>query len=432
MSNMFYSDDTSTSANFDHNLNSWNVNNVNPSPTDTFNTFSNYLDPYKWPNFLQDSIFENFSVPENIHIGDADFYLTDPTRVNNGIGSFSFTSSNTSVATISGRTVTIVGGGITTITVTQAAVYGVFRASSASATLAVRAPTLLSDFSVNIEVGTIGMKNSIIVGDVASFNLTAPMSNNNLGSFSYTSSNTSVVSISGSTATIAGTGTTIITVTQAASGVFYTSDSRSVTFSVYAAEIESVGNTTYYRRSSVPQGAPNPYIISDANGIYYAVMSGNSSSKTIIQDYADNINKNPFLNQNNGAFISFDRIITSLMRDFSGMFQYRAFNRSITSWDTSNVRNMSEMFSGTNNFDQDITSWNTGNVMNMSEMFKGASNFNQNISTWNTGNVMTMSEMFLFSSRFNQNLSNWDVRNVTSYSYFGNTLMPSAYLPRFQ
>ena len=432
MSNMFYSDDTSTSANFDHNLGSWDVNNVNPSPTETFNIFSNYLDRNNWPNFLQDSIFENFSVPENIHIGDADFDLTDPTIVNNGIGAFSFTSSNTSVATISGRTVTIVGGGITTITVTQAAVSGLFRSSSATAILAVRAPTLLSDFSVNITVGTIVMNNCIIVDDVASFNLTAPASNNNLGSFSYTSSNTSVVSISGSTATIIGAGTTIITVTQAASGVFYTSDSRSVTFTVYAAEIESVGDTTYYRRSSVPQGAPNPYIIPDANGIYYAVMSGSSSSITIMQDYADNINKNPFLNQYNGAFISFDRIITSLMTDFSAMFRYRVFNRSIKSWDTSNVRNMSEMFSGTNNFNQDITSWNTGNVRNMNEMFKGASKFNQNISTWNTGNVEDMSGMFLFSSTFNQNLSNWDVRNVTSYSYFGNTLMPSAYLPRFQ
>ena len=52
-------------------------------------------------------------------VGDSSFALTAPTS--NSTGAFSYLSSNTSVATISGSTVTIVGAGISTITATQAA-----------------------------------------------------------------------------------------------------------------------------------------------------------------------------------------------------------------------------------------------------------------------------------------------------------------------
>lgn len=65
-----------------------------------------------------------FSVPANKIYGDAPFALTPPTSNNTG-GSFSYTSSNTGVATIgvggSSNILTIVGVGSTTITVTQSA-----------------------------------------------------------------------------------------------------------------------------------------------------------------------------------------------------------------------------------------------------------------------------------------------------------------------
>lgn len=66
--------------------------------------------------------------------GDAPFTLSAPTS--DGPGSFTFTSSDTAVATISGNTVTIVNAGITTITATQAAV-GSYRSSTTSAVLTV-------------------------------------------------------------------------------------------------------------------------------------------------------------------------------------------------------------------------------------------------------------------------------------------------------
>lgn len=63
----------------------------------------------------------NFTVPAQI-IGAAPFTITAPTS--NSTGAFTYTSSNTSVATISGNTITVVGGGTSTITATQAAAAG--------------------------------------------------------------------------------------------------------------------------------------------------------------------------------------------------------------------------------------------------------------------------------------------------------------------
>ena len=59
-----------------------------------------------------------FTVPAKVQ-GDTPFTLTPPSS-NNPTGAFSYTSSNASVATIAGNTVTVVGPGSSTITVTQA------------------------------------------------------------------------------------------------------------------------------------------------------------------------------------------------------------------------------------------------------------------------------------------------------------------------
>lgn len=59
----------------------------------------------------------NFSIASKI-IGDPPFTITNPSS--NSSGSFTYTSSNSSVATISGNTVTILTGGSTVITATQA------------------------------------------------------------------------------------------------------------------------------------------------------------------------------------------------------------------------------------------------------------------------------------------------------------------------
>jgi surface protein len=109
---------------------------------------------------------------------------------------------------------------------------------------------------------------------------------------------------------------------------------------------------------------------------------------------------------------------------FSGA---QAFNKNINynstngSWDTSNVIDMSGMFSGAEKFNSDISNWNTLNVTNMSYMFDAAKAFNQNIGNWNTSKVTAMSGMFQIASEFNNNnnssIGNWNTSKVTNMDY---------------
>ncbi|TDK27162.1 autotransporter domain-containing protein [Luteimonas aestuarii] len=136
--------------------------------------------------------------------GDADFILVAPTS--DSAGAFTYTSSDPSVATVSGNVVTITGAGNATITATQAA-DGSYASTQITAILSVEtAVPALSGFA-NL---------TRTYGDVA-FALTAPTSNS-AGAFTYTSSDPSVATISGDVVTITGAGTTTITAIQAADG----------------------------------------------------------------------------------------------------------------------------------------------------------------------------------------------------------------------
>ena len=106
---------------------------------------------------------------------------------------------------------------------------------------------------------------------------------------------------------------------------------------------------------------------------------------------------------------------TSNMTDMSGIFSnLTSFNQNISSWDTSNVTSMALMFVDATAFNQDISSWNTRNVTNMRYMFANAAAFNQDISSWNTRNVTSMDGMFASAIAFNRNLSQWCVTGFTS------------------
>ncbi len=155
----------------------------------------------------------------NKNYGAAVFTLTAPKS--NSTGAFSYTSSNTAVATISGSNVTIVGAGSATITAKQAATTN-YKTGSITATL-----------TVNTIAPTLGTFNNISKNyGIAPFKLTAPTSNSK-GAFSYSSSNLAVATISGDTVTLVGAGSAIITATQAASGN-YISGSKTATLTVAA------------------------------------------------------------------------------------------------------------------------------------------------------------------------------------------------------
>ena len=104
----------------------------------------------------------------------------------------------------------------------------------------------------------------------------------------------------------------------------------------------------------------------------------------------------------------------SNVTDMSELFRDTpTFNDDISSWNTSNVTNMAYMFSGASVFNGNISNWDTSSVTNMALMFKEASSFNQPLN-WNTSSVTNMYAMFYLASVFNGNISNWDTGNVTN------------------
>ncbi len=151
---------------------------------------------------------------------DSAFTLTAPTT--NSDGAFSYTSSNTAVATINATTglVTIVAGGLSTITASMPAT-ATYAAASTSATLTVLRDPMISAMSAIT-------KNY----NDAAFTLTTPTTSSN-GAISYTSSNTAAATVNSTTGlvTIVGGGSTTITTSQLATGT-YAAASTSATLTV--------------------------------------------------------------------------------------------------------------------------------------------------------------------------------------------------------
>ena len=87
---------------------------------------------------------------------------------------------------------------------------------------------------------------------------------------------------------------------------------------------------------------------------------------------------------------------------------------AISTWDVSQVTDMSQLFEDKTTFNDDISNWDVSNVTNMSNMFDTASSFNQDIGAWDVSNVTTMSAMFWEAKYFNQDISEWDTSSVTN------------------
>ncbi len=76
-------------------------------------------------------------------------------------------------------------------------------------------------------------------------------------------------------------------------------------------------------------------------------------------------------------------------------------NLNLSSFDTKNVKNMNDMFSGCENITNlNLSFFDTKNVKNMNNMFKNCKNItNLNLSSFDTKNVRNMSEMFSYCNK---------------------------------
>ena len=160
---------------------------------------------YFWkPSSNPAPTFGTFTVPAKV-VGDADFNITAPSS--NSTGAFTYSSSNTNVATIvNGNQIHVVGfTGTSTITANQAASAS-YSAGSTTATLTVTSPNP----APTLGTFTVGPK----LSNDANFTITPPTTNST-GTFSYTSSNTAVATIvNGNQIDVLTAGTTTITAIQ--------------------------------------------------------------------------------------------------------------------------------------------------------------------------------------------------------------------------
>ena len=116
----------------------------------------------------------------------------------------------------------------------------------------------------------------------------------------------------------------------------------------------------------------------------------------------------------NGTSLDLSSFDTSNVTNMSYMFYYcqNLTSLDVSNFDTSNVTDMSGMFNDCRNLTSlDVSSFNTTNVTSMSRMFYNCTNLTSlDLSNFNTSNVTTMSYMFYYC----QNLTSLDVSNFNT------------------
>ncbi len=196
--------------------------------------------------------------------------LISPTS--SSLGTWTFTSSNPAVATIVGATLTPVGLGTATITATQAH-SGNYASATVSMTVTIQAafPTL----------GAFPSVTAAYLASAANIVVIKVPTSNSTGAWTLTSSDPTVASLSGTTATLHKPGATLITATQGAIGTYGPSTPVAMTLTVVGtptigawANIEKVVKDSDFTLTPPTSNSPNPWSYSSADANVVDVVAG--------------------------------------------------------------------------------------------------------------------------------------------------------------
>ena len=208
----------------------------------------------------------------------------------NSDGSFSYTSSNLSVAIVSGSQITILSVGTTTITVNQEETSNYLQGTKTLLLTVNKANPVLTNFS-NI-TKTYGS---------SPFPITNPTSNSD-GSFSYYSYDLGVASINSSTVTIIAAGTTQITATQASTSnynsgtktLLLTVDKANPTFGEYISIEKTNGQVSFditapaSNSSGLFSYTSSNLSVATVSGSTVTIVAAGTSTITVNQASTDN------------------------------------------------------------------------------------------------------------------------------------------------
>ena len=126
-------------------------------------------------------------------------------------------------------------------------------------------------------------------------------------------------------------------------------------------------------------------------------------------------------------YLDASKIDTSKVKNMYNLFNGSQFTKlDLNTWDTSNVENMKFLFGHTNLTGLKIDKWNTSKVKDMSYMFYQARELKElNIQDWNTSNVEDMSSMFDYTDLIKLDLNKWNVSKVKSMTtmFYNNVVL---------
>ncbi|MDR0613164.1 MAG: hypothetical protein LBG45_06780, partial [Dysgonamonadaceae bacterium] len=203
-------------------------------------------------------------------VGDADFDLS--AVASSGL-TVSYSSSNAAVATVSGSTVHIVGAGETVITASQAGNDSYHPAAPVTAVLTVNPAPKQAQSITGLAAIT------KTVGD-ADFDLAATASSGL--PVSYSSSNTAVATVSGSTVHIVGAGETTITASQAGNDVYNAAPNATATLTVNPAAKQSQTISGLAALTKTVGDADFKLSATASSGLAVSYTSSNAAVATIV------------------------------------------------------------------------------------------------------------------------------------------------------